>query len=416
VPAISANGRCVAFVSRAAVTPGVHVPGDFDQVFLRAVSGECPDATAPDTTITEQPAPRVATQDVEFAFVSTEGGDRFECRQDDGAWYACSATATWEGAAEGPHTFRVRAIDEAGNVDATPATSTFHVDLTAPETAIDSGPSGRIKETTAQFAFSGSDDAFFQCQVDGQGWEDCDPPSITLEALTDGEHTFEVRTYDFAGHVDATPAKRVFVVDTVGPEVTVSSLRAGDDGVLTAVFSAEGAVRCAVDSTELEACTSPFTRGGLSAGTHVLRLQATDDLGNAGPVVERTFVVPAKPAPKTETRTETKADPAPAAGSPAPAAPAPAVAVPSGSPRAAAAAAAKVGRATVKKGRAVVVVTCPPAAEGVCRGAITVRAKGLGVVARGRYSVAAGKRVTLRLKLTAKARRAKRLALTARAA
>ena len=44
--------------------------------------------------------------------------------------------------ADGSHTFEVRATDAAGNIDATPASRSFTVDTAAPQTTIDSGPTG----------------------------------------------------------------------------------------------------------------------------------------------------------------------------------------------------------------------------------------------------------------------------------
>ena len=49
----------------------------------------------------------------------------------------------------GSHTFSVRAIDPAGNIDATPATQTSSSTLTAPDTTIDTGPSGATNDADA---------------------------------------------------------------------------------------------------------------------------------------------------------------------------------------------------------------------------------------------------------------------------
>ena len=80
-----------------------------------------------------------------FAFSGTDTGG-------SGVASASSAAATvppslpaprpqaYAGLADGSHSFEVRAVDQAGNVDATPASSTWTVDTVAPTTSIGSGP------------------------------------------------------------------------------------------------------------------------------------------------------------------------------------------------------------------------------------------------------------------------------------
>ena len=59
---------------------------------------------------------------------------KYQYRLDSGGWSAASTstTANLTGLSEGGHLFEVRAVDEAGNVDAAPAHSSFTVDTTQP--------------------------------------------------------------------------------------------------------------------------------------------------------------------------------------------------------------------------------------------------------------------------------------------
>jgi murein DD-endopeptidase MepM/ murein hydrolase activator NlpD len=87
------------------------------------------DTTAPDTTITSQPAPSGTATTVAFAFASNEPGTTFTCQWDGSPWAPCTSPTT-RGLSVGAHTFAVRATDPAGNTDPSPATSAFTI--TAP--------------------------------------------------------------------------------------------------------------------------------------------------------------------------------------------------------------------------------------------------------------------------------------------
>jgi Concanavalin A-like lectin/glucanases superfamily/Bacterial Ig-like domain/Calcineurin-like phosphoesterase len=76
-----------------------------------------PDTTPPDTTITAAPPASGQTTSASFSFTATEQGSSFECRLDDGEWAACASPHALTRVPVGAHTFRVRAIDPAGNAD-----------------------------------------------------------------------------------------------------------------------------------------------------------------------------------------------------------------------------------------------------------------------------------------------------------
>jgi hypothetical protein len=88
------------------------------------------DLQPPETTITSGPAGPVSNGRVVFTFDSDEPGSTFECKVDDEAFAVCQSPFTTGPQIQGDHTFRVRATDTSGNVDASPATFDFVVDKT----------------------------------------------------------------------------------------------------------------------------------------------------------------------------------------------------------------------------------------------------------------------------------------------
>jgi hypothetical protein len=125
------------------------------------------DTQAPDTAIDSGPAALVNVSTASLAFSSADGGATFECQVDSGSWAACTSPSNLTGLTDGSHTFVVRAIDAAGNTDASPAARTWTVDTQAPDTAIDSGPAALVNVSTASLAFSSADTgATFECQLE----------------------------------------------------------------------------------------------------------------------------------------------------------------------------------------------------------------------------------------------------------
>lgn len=88
------------------------------------------DSSAPETTIQNKPGSLSKSAVAIFTFTS-ETNVSFDCRLDSGAWSECnSGSMSYDGLADGSHTFYVRATDRSGNTDATPASYTWTVDTT----------------------------------------------------------------------------------------------------------------------------------------------------------------------------------------------------------------------------------------------------------------------------------------------
>ena len=86
-----------------------------------------PDERTPDTRIASGPSGGASVTTATFLFTSDEATVRFECRLDGSAFSSCGSPLTFNGLAPGAHSFAVRAIDSAGNADATPATAAWTV-------------------------------------------------------------------------------------------------------------------------------------------------------------------------------------------------------------------------------------------------------------------------------------------------
>ncbi|MCW5802277.1 MAG: Ig-like domain repeat protein [Deltaproteobacteria bacterium] len=244
------------------------------------------DTVAPTTTILEGPQALDNSSSPIFTFEGADdrGAITFECSLDGAAFAACTSPSTLQ-VADGTHEFRVRAKDDAGNVDDTPATHGWTVDTTAPDTAIDAGPAeGSTSAPDGTFAFSSSDPtATFECSVDGEAFAACTSPLAF--SLADGSHAFAVRAVDAVGLRDPSPATRGWIVDAIAPDVTVTQgpPNPSNNATPTFMFSSTdptATFACRIDAGAFAACTSPFTSSALADGNHTFAVRAADPFGN----------------------------------------------------------------------------------------------------------------------------------------
>jgi len=90
------------------------------------------DTVAPKTTIVGAPGAVTSDPTPTFRFSSDDPAASFRCRLDGGALAACASPYDPAALGDGSHVFEVRAVDRADNVDATPASASFRVELPAP--------------------------------------------------------------------------------------------------------------------------------------------------------------------------------------------------------------------------------------------------------------------------------------------
>jgi hypothetical protein len=91
------------------------------------------DRTPPETTITSGPSGTEPSKRASFTFTSSEENSTFACSLDGQPFSNCVSPRHYGVFPEGSqHTFRVRATDSSGNVDPSPASSTWLVDGEGP--------------------------------------------------------------------------------------------------------------------------------------------------------------------------------------------------------------------------------------------------------------------------------------------
>ncbi|MDW8087124.1 MAG: hypothetical protein RMJ45_03995 [Candidatus Calescibacterium sp.] len=178
--------------------------------------------------------------------------------------------------------------------------------ITPPETFIThtSDPSALY----TRIEFSGwspnSDKVRYSWRLDGGTWNLwSEENSVVLTHLLEGWHVFEVRAKDGEKLIDPTPAKFVFRVDSLGPDINVTApevvrgskavffadvkdAQASADQVLVSYAVDDGEWSQWVPANEL----TSIELSRLSKGEHILKIKAKDDVGNISQYTHRFFV------------------------------------------------------------------------------------------------------------------------------
>ena len=260
------------------------------------------DEVPPETYVDEVPE-FVGSGPATLHFHGSADAKEFECALDGGGFDPCTSPTAYEGLEEGPHEFAVRAIDEGGNVDPTPAEATFVVDRTPPETTIVEGPEGPVHAPSLPFRFESSEQpASFECALD-------DGPFVTCAGITHeyriGEHTLSARAVDRAGNADPSPATYPFTVVNQEPVPHLAISNVSGPAPLRAVAGVSGddadgdplGFELQWGDGSIETGSAPAT--GLAhvykdPGVYVVRLQVDDGFG---PVATTQVVSVSEPEP-----------------------------------------------------------------------------------------------------------------------
>lgn len=174
-----------------------------------------PDTTAPNTSISSGPSGTVRSTSASFSFAASEAG-KFRCSLDGAAFSDCASPKSYSALASRSHTFRVAAVDGAGNVDATPATRTWTVDAILPTFgSLVPAPGGRTRDRTPAISAIVRDSqtnltkANLRLFVDGKQIAatafsydaSTDKLTYTAPTLSYANHTVRIEARDAAGNV-----------------------------------------------------------------------------------------------------------------------------------------------------------------------------------------------------------------------
>ncbi|MCK9417800.1 MAG: hypothetical protein M0R70_00295 [Nitrospirae bacterium] len=240
------------------------------------------DAVAPTVMITS-PAPG-ATNNKTPALVYTVSDGTVVVKVDGIVANKVSGN-TLDTLTDGSHTLRVESTDTHGRTGF--AEEVFTVDTITPTVTMTSPVAGFTNTKTQMLTYTASDGTVI-VKVDGAAVNKVSGSS--LGPLSDGAHTVRVEAVDAAGNIGS--AQVTLTIDTTPPAVTIASPVAGTTNLNTLPFIytvSDGDVVVKVDGSVVN-MASGSTLDNLANGSHNVRVEATDAVGNAN-FAEVTFTV-----------------------------------------------------------------------------------------------------------------------------
>ena len=244
------------------------------------------ESAPPVTTFAQAPAALSNTANATFTLSGSKTKLTWLCSGDGGAWTPCVSTFTLTGLKEGTHSLKVKATDRWGVVEDPPATFTWTIDLTAPETFVVA--TKPTKGVPAVGSFGSEAGASFECRLGDGDWVAC-PATGRLPFVT-APVQLAVRAVDAAGNVDPSPA--TIELDPVAPGASVLFSGGARSFLIGGNRSVSG-LQCSLDGAQPGDCPWPLDFTGLAYGAHQLTISDTKVTGIVFPTIRWTDPLPA---------------------------------------------------------------------------------------------------------------------------
>ncbi|MBX9768985.1 MAG: hypothetical protein K2X47_17050, partial [Bdellovibrionales bacterium] len=211
-----------------------------------------------------------------------------------------SLSANLTALTDGDHSVRINAQDSLGQ-RAAEFVILFRVDATIPQVGVSQSPAAVTGATSATFAFNATDSLSgvlkIECALDSAPLQACTSP-VTLSALQNGSHTFNIVATDFAGNV-STMVSKTWTIQVNAPVLTITQQPLPFSKVNSASFAFTGTVNgvaitnfeCKLDSAAYLACISAKAYSNLPDGVHAFNLRGQDLTGAMSAPISVNWVV-----------------------------------------------------------------------------------------------------------------------------
>jgi hypothetical protein len=254
------------------------------------------DTVAPSVTIISGPNGTVTTSNATFTFNSNEDPTvSYECRLDNQNWESCITPKMYSNLSQNSHIFRVRGIDQAGNISQV-ASRSWVIDSGPPVANFVNTPPQVSGSRNAQFTFNANKQPVtWECNLDNSSWQACSSPT-DYNNLPDGQHQLQVRATD---NLDQSGPVITYqwVIDTTPPDVRITSgpkriINKKDASLKFTSNDPQATYQCKLDQQkQWQACAQIITYRNLKQGNHVFQVRARDLSGNTSLPVAWSWLV-----------------------------------------------------------------------------------------------------------------------------